>query len=175
VRARHASLELIRAVTRRLAVSLLVKKNRNGRFDPTARERADEIAWGAQAGGTYGAGFFCWVATIDMVSGPGIFERVGVSWLQIGMAYIAVGLATGSAFGALQRMRHHVLVAMLQWSLMFLLPIFAVPTNMGLSLGRVPSLPGDLWLALIASAVVGGLTGWWMWREDRRASTPTRS
>jgi hypothetical protein len=72
-------------------------------------------------------------------------------------------------------MRHHVLVAMLQWSLMFLLPIFAVPTNMGLSLGRVPSLPGDLWLALIASAVVGGLTGWWMWREDRRASTPTWS
>lgn len=151
---------------------VLVRKNGKRRFDATAPERTDDVLFGMKVGATLGVGFCCWLAAIRVVSGPGVFERVGLTWEQMAALYFAGFVAAGGAYGALDHRRHHALAAMLQGFLMTLPPMVAVPVNVGLSYGRVPSVPRDLGLALIALLVVGGLLGLWVWREDRRANLP---
>jgi hypothetical protein len=153
---------------------MLANENRTEREAAAAR-RAGNIGFGVEAAATLGLGFYCWLAAIRVVSGPGIFERVGLRWAELAGVYFAVCLGAMYAWGALEHKRHHRLVAMLQGFLMYVPLAVAIPVNFGLSWGRVPSVPGDLVLPLIGAMVVGGAVGLWVWHEDRRAERPSGS
>lgn len=137
----------------------------------TAPRWVDDVVFGMNVGATLGLGFFCWLAAIRVVSGPGAFERVGLTWDELAILYCVGFMAAFGAYGALQHKRHHPLAAILQGLLMVVPLAVAIPVNLGLSYGRAASdLPG-LWPALIAVVVVGAWLKFWMWREERRAES----
>lgn len=135
----------------------------------TPRQERFEL-WGMEAGAALGLGLYGWVAAIRVVSGPGVFEPLGLTWRELGALYFAGFVAAGAVWGALQHKSHHLLAAMLQVVLM-MLPAVAIALNMGLSYRRALwDLPG-VWPALITSVVVIGWLRFWAWRKfERRPS-----
>jgi hypothetical protein len=141
-------------------------------FETTAGERLDDVLFGMSLGAALGVGFSCWLAAIRVASGPDVIERVGLTWGELATLYYVGCVAAGSAFGALERVRHRAPGAILQQLVMAVPPMVAIPLNMGLSYGRPPLPPRVLVIVLMAVAVGAGWFGFWQWREDSRANPP---
>jgi hypothetical protein len=151
-----------------------------GRSEPDgltrrAAERLDGLSWGMSLALAMSVAFACWLGAVRWVSGPEIFQRMGVTWWGMLEVYWAGFVVLCGGIGALQPYRRRAPAAMAQGFLMALLSTLAVPETMGLSYGRVPSMPGDLVLAAAGSVVLGGLMGFALWRvavdEERAAGS----
>lgn len=153
----------------------LVRKDGKKRFETASPRWVDDVVFGMNLGATLGLGFFGWLAAIRVVSGPGTFQRVGLTWDELAILYCVGFMAAFGAYGALEHKRRHPLAALLQGVLMIVPLAVAIPVNMALSYGRAPlDLPG-LWPALIAAVVFLGVFKFWMWREERRAESESAS
>jgi len=153
----------------------LIRKNGKRRSEVGAPSRVDDVSRGMNLGATLAAGFGIWLLAIEVVSGPGVFERVGLTLWELAGLYYVAGLVLGGAIGALERVRHRPLGAVLQFLLIPPLPMVAIPVNMGLSYGRPPLPLPVLVSGLIVFWVLAGWWGFWIWREERRAEPPSAS
>ena len=153
----------------------LASKNGKRRGRASAPDRPGDAGFGVSWGVTLAAGFSCWLLAIRWVSGPGVFERLGLTVWELAQLYCAGCAAAGLAFDALGRVRHRALGAMLQYLALMLPPMVAIPLNMSLSRGRLLLPPGELAALLMVGAVGGGVLWFLAWREDRRAAPPSGS
>src|SRR3990172_156583 len=153
----------------------LIRKNGKRRPEVGALSRVDDVSRGMPLGATLGAGLGIWLVAIRVVSGPGVFERVGLTLWELAGLYYVAALVSGGAIGALGRVRHRPIGRVLQLLLFALLPMVAVNLNMGLSYGRPPLPLPVLVPGLLCFLVLAGWFGFWIWREERREEPPRAS
>jgi hypothetical protein len=65
------------------------------------------IRWGVRGGLALALVYCAWITAVRVLSGPRPFERQGVTYTGVAVAYLAIGLSAGALVGALRPMTQH--------------------------------------------------------------------